>query len=225
MSIILSDGEFPQNPIPLQLLREADTVYCCDGAIRKLARWLGDGNALKSKEIFVVGDGDSLSSPEWERLQQQQGGYTLIRHKESEQDYNDLTKAFRFARQRGEKELTFIGATGLREDHTLGNISLMVYYLQQGNGMKISMVTDYGIFTPITQTTTFASFPRQQVSIFCMDGCRLTSQGLQYPLDNRALGQWWEGTLNAALGDAFTLSIPPSTSAQVLVYQTHLPKE
>ncbi len=46
-----------------------------------------------------------------------------------DQEINDLTKAVYFAQNVGQEEIVILGATGLREDHTLGNISLLADYM------------------------------------------------------------------------------------------------
>ena len=88
-----------------------------------LLRWRGTGGAHRGTKApdAIVGDGDSLP----EALKQQ---YAHLLHLEDEQDYNDMTKATRFCMQRGARKIAYIGATGKREDHTLGNISLLAYY-------------------------------------------------------------------------------------------------
>lgn len=217
MTIILADGDFPTHAIPLQLLEEAERIYCCDGAIYKLMRWLNEGHSINADSIYVVGDGDSRG------LQYDTSNCSIpvYFHHESEQDDNDLTKAMRLATHQGAEEIIILGATGLREDHTLGNISLLAYYVTQDFGLKkLQMVSDYGTFTPITETATFHSFARQQVSIFSLRSeVPITTQNLEYPLDHKPLRQWWEGTLNAALDDHFT--IQPHEKAEIIIYQTH----
>lgn len=210
-AVILADGVFPSHPIPLQTLHEASTIYCCDGAIHKLLRH----QAHTTHDIHVVGDGDSLHRDSLRDL-------GIAFHCVQEQDYNDLTKTVRYALHRGEKQLTILGATGLREDHTLGNFSLLSYYLAEF-GLPIPMLTDHGLFTPINRTTTFPSFPRQQVSLFSLCNATLiTTHGLVYPLLRAPLTQWWMGTLNEALGHSFT--IETEGPAELIIYQTHEPK-
>ena len=96
-----------------------------------------------------MGDGDSLPAG----LKAQ---YADIFHAVSEQEDNDLTKATRFAigllkastKENGEKQpprLAYLGATGKREDHTLGNIALMMRYLRDF-AILPEMYTDYGWF-------------------------------------------------------------------------------
>lgn len=212
-AVILANGEFPSHPIPLKALREARTVYCCDGAVHKYMRFAQSGEAPHGpQEVHVVGDCDSIGDPTLFPIP-----FTLFPVKE--QDYNDLTKTVRYALSRGERALTIVGATGLREDHTLGNISLLSYYLREF-GVAITMLTDYGRFTPIRETTRFDSYPRQQVSLFSLrNDTPLTTHGLEYPLRRGTLPQWWMGTLNSALGEAFT--IETEGEAELIVYQTY----
>ena len=108
--IIVANGSFPQTAFPLRLLHEASTVIACDGAVQ----------ALLQENIIpdaIVGDLDSLPHS----IQQQ---YADRIHFVEDQEINDLTKSVRFAYTSGHKEVLILGATGLREDHTLGNISL-----------------------------------------------------------------------------------------------------
>lgn len=221
MTIILADGDFPTHAIPLQILEEAERIYCCDGAIYKLMRWLNEGHGIKAECIYVVGDGDSRGL----QYDTSRCPVPVHLHHESEQDYNDLTKSMRLATSHGAKDVTILGATGLREDHTLGNISLLAYYVTHGFGLeRLRMVSDFGTFTPITETTTFDSFERQQVSIFSLRSeVDITTSGLQYALNRQPLRQWWEGTLNAALGNHF--SIQPHGEAEIIIYQTHEAKD
>ena len=81
----------------------------------------------------------------------------------AEQDDNDLTKAFHLAQTLSPSRITILGATGKREDHTLGNISLLLDYAREA-ACPVSMLTDYGRFEAIFETTTFTAEPGRQVS-------------------------------------------------------------
>lgn len=108
-----------------------------------------------------------------------------------------------------------LGATGLREDHTLGNISLLMDYAPLFE--QVEMLSDYGHFIPVQQTTTLPSTPGQQISIFSMYPCgEITTEGLRWPITRRRLTAWWQGSLNEALGNEFTLTLSPE--ARVIVY-------
>ena len=199
-TVILADGEFPRHEIPLSYLHKADMIVCCDGA----------ADRLTSEGIIpdiIIGDCDSISQLNREK-------YAHILHHVAEQYTNDLTKAVNYCLQNNIKQAAILGATGKREDHTIGNIGLLFNYLDM---LEVKMVTDYGIFTPIKQATVFESLPNQQVSLFSNDNQPITSEGLQYPLDKLILTGWWTGTLNKSLSDSFKI-IP---QGKVIVYQAY----
>ena len=201
-TVILANGTFPVHPVPLTRLREADLVVCCDGATEKLV-------AHGLEPDIIIGDLDSVS-PELKEI------YMKVLVQDSDQETNDLTKAVNWCIAAGIKEITILGATGNREDHTLGNISLLADYSRRIDAL---MLTDTGSFRVYDRSVTIASNPGQQVSIFSLDpALKVTSTGLKYPLKNLTLHNWWRGTLNEADADRFSLDFK---GGQVLVYQLY----
>lgn len=194
-AVILANGVFPTHPVPSQILHTAARIVCCDGAI----------SAYPDADV-VIGDGDSVPAQYHTRLIQIE-----------EQDDNDLTKATRYCIAQGWRKIAYLGCTGKREDHTLGNISLLMRYFREFQ-VECVMFTDHGFFTPAKGNRTFEAFPRQQVSVFNAGCTALTSEGLRwqcYPMQ-----ELWQGTLNEALGDTFSIE----ANGCYLVYQTYLPK-
>jgi thiamine pyrophosphokinase len=188
-TVILANGKFPEHEIPLRHLGEADLIVCCDGAVEKLLKHGLEPGA-------IVGDLDSLSAGMMER-------YSSIISGDTDQETNDLTKAVRWCIEHGIDEVVILGATGLREDHTLGNISLLADYSPM---LKVTMLTDTGSFIVIDPATAIFSTPGQQVSIFSLDPeLAISSSGLRYPLNSLRLHSWWRGTLNEASADHFSL--------------------
>lgn len=186
-AVILANGEYPTSPLPLRLLSEAPYVVCCDGAANE---YISRGHTPH----VIIGDGDSLSPENKVRFAD------IVRHN-PDQETNDQTKAVQFLQAKGIRSIAIVGATGKREDHTLGNISLLVDYRRAG--MEVRMATDYGIFTPACGTQTFASHPQQQVSILNFGAKGLRGEGLVYPLSD--FTNWWQGTLNEATANEFTI--------------------
>ena len=222
-AIILANGLFPKREEALQALLQSPLLICCDGAYNKLVASQLFSHAQVLPEVHVVGDGDSLKA----EVRQHPSFPTQFVSGYDDQETNDLTKAVKYAVTLGVTHVVILGATGLREDHTLGNISLLAQYADMKGAtdvpIKVRMYTDYGYFTPISETTTFASFARQQVSVFSLTPeVYLTSEGLRYPMQHRQLRYWWEATLNEAIGEKFTVSM--EGQGTVLVYQTHAAK-
>ena len=200
-TVIVADGDFPSTELPLECLKGAAHIVACDGAANQLL-------AHGIMPDWIVGDLDSLPEVIKEKLPER------IVHM-SEQESNDLSKAFRFTQEKGWDELIILGATGKREDHTLGNLALLSEYAQKVK--SVIMVTDYGRFVAIDESTIFPSFKGEQISIFAISGCvKVTSKGLKYPLNELQLDSWWQATLNEALGEEFSLSF--EKGAKLLVF-------
>ena len=173
-AVILANGEYPAHELPLRLLAEAQFVVCCDGAANE---YISRGHTPD----VIIGDGDSLL-PEYKKR------FSSIILQISDQETNDQTKAVHYLQSKGIRKIAIVGATGKREDHTLGNISLLM---------------EYGTFIPVSDTQSFASHPGQQVSIINFGAEGLKGEGLFYPLSD--FSNWWQGTLNEATADEFTI--------------------
>lgn len=203
-AVILANGDFPTAETPLRLLREAPFLCCCDGAAEAaLARGF--------QPDAIVGDGDSLSSTLKSR-------YASIIHTESEQDDNDLTKATRFCKSLGFKRIAYLVATGKREDHTIGNIFLLPYYIRQF-GVTPEIFTDHGWFSVIEGTAELSTFPGQQVSLFNITAKKIEGEGFKWlPFSYDEL---WQGTLNEAKSNRIILK----TDGIIIVFRTYLAKK
>jgi len=187
--VILADGLFPESKRVLQYLEEASAIICCDGATVKLLKY-------GMHPTHIVGDMDSLP-----QQYQRQFDHLIVASKD--QETNDLTKAINKALSLGFEQVVILGATGHREDHTLGNIGLLV---KHGQKLQVQMLSDYGVFTPLYTSASFAAYPAQQVSIFSIVGTpAITSTNLKYPLQKLQLTNLWQGTLNESLGKEFSL--------------------
>lgn len=186
-AVILANGEYPTAPLPLQILEKTPYVVCCDGGADEYIARGGVPDA-------IIGDGDSLS--EENRLR-----HARLIHYVADQETNDQTKALKFLLAQGKRRIAIIGATGKREDHTLGNISLLMEYRRMG--AEVRTYTDYGVFIPCKDTRTFDCRPQQQVSIFNFTAHGLKATGLAYPIYDFI--NWWQGTLNTCTGTSFTI--------------------
>ncbi|MDR3184555.1 MAG: thiamine diphosphokinase [Prevotellaceae bacterium] len=188
--VIVADGSFPQHAVPLKALHDAGTIVCCDGAVSKLVE-----HGLQPS--YIVGDMDSIAPAHAAQ-------YAGILYPSTEQDTKDLTKAVHFCCAHGATQVTIVGATGLRDDHSIGNIALLADYAAMLH--RVEMLTDHGRFTPLLASATLESYAGQQVSVFCLTPhLSINSEGLKYPLQGVALDSWWKGTLNEALDKRFSL--------------------
>lgn len=187
-AVIVAGGEYPTAPQPLEVLQSAPFVVCCDGAAD---RYIATGGVPDA----IVGDGDSISAANREKFAQ-------LMHVITEQESNDQTKAVRFLMERGKRRIAIVGATGRREDHTIGNISLLIEYARAG--CNVCSFTDHGVFIPCNGTTTHKCRKGQQVSIFSITAKDLSAEGLLYPIYD--FTNWWQGTLNECTSEVFTIN-------------------
>ncbi len=213
---IVADGDFPTSPCPLEVLKESDVVVCCDGAIKSL-------KAIRIPD-YITGDMDSIS-PEDSAL------FANIISPCPDQQTNDMTKAFELvlslisSSKEDSVSITILGGTGKREDHTLGNISLLVQYAHRLDSLHIatssvSMITDHGRFFYIGDTSTLHFPVHTPVSIFAFDSSvTISSHGLAYPTDNVVFDALWKATLNYTVSDTVTLTF--NHPADALVFAGH----
>ena len=201
-TVILANGGFPAALEPLSVLRRARRIVCCDGAAVALS-------AAGLEPAAVVGDLDSLPAV-WRKR------YADRLAPDPGQADNDLAKAFRYCLAQGWRDLAILGATGLREDHTLGNLAWLVDFAREA---RVRMVTDHGLFLPVLKSARFPCEPGQAVSIFSFDpATAIRSTGLVYPLRGLRLTRWWQATLNQAAGRRFEVRF---RGGPLLVFLAH----
>lgn len=214
-TVIICDGKFPKTEYPRYLIRSADFIICCDGALLKFIR--------NSRSIFgeerlpdlVIGDMDTLSIS-------MQRKYADIIVKEDEQEHNDQTKAVRWAlgNLQGIEQIHILGGTGGRADHTIGNISLLMEYTRMFDleGISIEMVSDEGTIFPISDTVEFDCGIGRSVSIFTPDNSlKIKSEGLMYPTEDVIFDNWWKATLNKSIDDKVRLELSHRSMALIIL--------
>lgn len=186
-TVILANGDFPHEcGVAWNILANAERVVACDGAADAyFARF-------HRPPTITVGDLDSFSGTTADSHDQTESPHSSQIIKIPEQDTNDLAKAVMVCRERGWERPVILGATGKRDDHTLGNIMRAFEF-----GLEI--VTDYGCFTPIFDTARLSVKPGSSISVFAPDpATRATSRGLEWPLDNVKFQNLYCATLNRA---------------------------
>ncbi|MBR0052609.1 MAG: thiamine diphosphokinase [Bacteroidales bacterium] len=213
--VILCDGEFPRKAYPLYLLDSADAVVCCDGSVLKYLRYGKRRFGEERMPEAVVGDMDTLSKSWQERLA------PIVVH-ESEQDYNDLTKAMRYvlAKHPDVTDIHILGASGRREDHTVGNLGLLMEYtrLFDLGDIRVEIVSDYSTAFAITDSCELHLGKGRRVSLFSPDNSlTIKSEGLQWPTDAVVFDAWWPATLNRAVDDVIKLTFSHPSRALILL--------
>ena len=179
---ILAAGDFPRRGgRAWDILASASAVVCCDSAADAYRR------RMRREPYAVVGDGDSVRG--------KFGNLVKVPCQET----NDLEKAAAWCRANGFESPVVLGATGRREDHTVGNVFRAL-------DLGLEVVTDYGRFAPLEGRRTFKVEKGAAISIFAPDrSTRMKSRGLEWPLDRVEFRNLYCATLNRASASRVTL--------------------
>lgn len=188
--VILAAGDFPRaGSEGERLLRAAECVVACDSAAEAYQAWAGKWPHV------IIGDLDSLNLPKGESIASR-----LVHN--ADQNTNDLTKAIRYVLDKGLSSpatLTVVGATGKREDHTIGNI-----YRALEAGVRL--VSDAGEFVPVHGSVYLKTWKGNGVSLFAPDPTtKMRSRGLVWPLDGVRFSNPFVATLNRAQTEWITV--------------------
>lgn len=207
-AVIVAGGSFPRKEYPKYLLEKADIVICCDGALATLERHGIVPDA-------VVGDLDSVCRRALARF----GGKVV---KCDDQETNDLTKAFNYliSNFKDIEYIYIIGATGLREDHSIANLSLLMEYQAacSERDIKLEMVSDHSTAFAVNDSCTVDVGKGRSVSIFSPDNTlRIHSEGLQWPTDNVVFDNWWKASLNRASEDRISLEFNHTSKVLIIL--------
>ena len=213
----MGNGQFPKKEYPLYLLESADFVVCCDGALDTYLRHFS-GRNLRRPDV-VVGDMDSLSKKTAERFRD-------IAVKIDEQETNDQSKAFHYILEHfpDVDTIHILGATGKREDHTIGNLSLLMEYAREmrrqdcGRTVSVDIVSDWSTAFAITDSCTLDVGEGRSVSIICPDNSlNIKSEGLVWPTGNVVFDNLWQTTLNRASADRISLTFSHPSIALIIL--------
>ena len=198
--IILANGQYPSHPTALNKLHTAGTIICTDGSANKILE-----NGLAPN--VIIGDMDSSTID--------QDAFKGLYVKISDQDNTDLDKALEWCKLNSLSPLTVLGASQLREDHTIGNLMLLANYSDE---LDINFVTDYFTITCHHGKRSFTSFKQQLVSILPVEDIQsITTEGLEFPLIDEPFPLSSRGISNRATGHQFIIT----SSRKIWVFRSH----
>jgi len=199
---IVANGDFPKHNIPIKILNDSKCIIACDGAADTLIE-------KKYNINYIIGDIDSLSETNTKK-------HTDKTIKIQNQSENDLRKAISQLYNQDIKKFNIVGATGKREDHTLGNIFSIYQYKDD---LEASIYTDFGVFKCINQSTILKSFKGQQISFFTNDNMlKITSNGLKYNFNKESITTLFYGTLNESTSNEVNIGL---SHGKLLVFQEY----
>ena len=214
-AVIIGGGDFPRKPYPRELIRRADIIICCDG--NALKAFLRNREAIfgndNRRPDAIVGDMDSMSP----KLAKE---YSNLLVKIEEQDDNDQTKALHHILDHypNVDTIHILAATGKREDHTVGNLGLLMEYAREGSLPQLDMISDYTTAFVVTDSCDLILGRGRKISLFSPDNSlKLKSKGLVWPTDNVIFDNWWQATLNRTDDDTIHLDFSHKSLVLIIV--------
>ncbi len=175
--LVVAGGSAEDLPSHMQALGQFDQVVAADGGVANARR-------LGLTPTAVIGDLDSLSKAQRERLQR--AGVVFDVHR-PDKDETDLELALLWCAARGANEIIILAAFGDRPDHTLGNILLLAHPRLQHLSVRLVSRRWQGFLS--RGEATLHGKPGDTVSLIPLSP-RVTgiwSQGLQYALHGETL--------------------------------------
>ena len=165
--VIVGSADIHNPALIKSRLREDDFMVFCDGGLRHR-------EALGRLPALVVGDFDSYRGPRPDIE-------TIVLPREK--DDTDSVFAVKEALRRGCEEFLLIGAAGGRLDHTLGNVSILLYL--DSLGKKAAILDDYSEMEIVSRKPAFIDGSFAYFSLLNVSGTArgITVTGAKYPLD------------------------------------------
>ena len=170
-----------------------DFVIFCDSGLKHMKN-------LRVQPSLIVGDFDSHENP---RLDVE----TIVLP--CEKDDTDTVYAVKEAINRGFDNFLLIGVVGARLDHTLGNVSILLYL--DSLGKKGCIIDDYSEMEIVSDKPGCISDQYAFFSLLNIIGCAkgITITGAKYPLvDGEITCEYQYGISNEVLpGETATVSV------------------
>jgi len=185
-AVIVSGGNAPSHELIKSELINSSILICGDSG----------ANCLKEYKIepsYLIGDFDSVKPNVLEYFKNKK---CIIEKYPENKDFTDTYLCMEKALNNGADEIVFLGCTGTRIDHTLGNIGLMLKCVRNGVKAYIKddnntiFITDKPIVLSKTNSKYFSVYAYSE-KVEC-----LTIKNAKYPLTN----------YNLTIGDPLTIS-------------------
>ena len=157
-------------------LRPDDFFIFCDGGLRHRA-------GLHAEADLIVGDFDSCEKPA--------GGAEII-ELPREKDDTDTVFAAREAVRHGFDDFLLLGAAGGRMDHTIGNLSLLLWL--DGLGKTVLLADDWSDIQPVSRNRALIPDSVKYFSLLniCGTARGIDITGAKYPLKNGEIRCDWQ---------------------------------
>ena len=193
--VIVGGAKIGNASLIRKLIKKDDFVIYCDGGLRHRA-------ALGAAPDLIVGDFDSIENP---CLPVE----TIVLPREK--DDTDTYFAAKEGVKRGFTDFLLLGVTGGRIDHTLGNLSILLYLDSLGKAARIA--DDWSDMEIVSQRPVRVGSEYAFFSLLSVAGPArgITIRGAKYPLEN--------GELTPEYQYGISNEVLPGNTAEVSVRQ------
>ena len=166
--VIVGGAEINNYEYIKSCLHNDDFIVFCDSGLKHL-------EALQVKSGLIVGDFDSHGNPHLDVE-------TIVLP--CEKDDTDTVFAVKEAIKRGYNEFLLIGVIGARLDHTLGNVSILLYL--DSLGKKGTIIDDYSKMEIVSSEPVYIDDSFAYFSLLNISGIAkgITIENAKYPLNN-----------------------------------------
>jgi len=212
-ALILGNGSYKHLNFYQNYIKKfnADIIICADGGIK---------TALKLEIVpnVLIGDFDSTEKEEYEYLKEK----VKIIAFEKRKDFTDVFLCLKYAIENNYNDIVLFGVLGTRADHSLVNIYLLKYALD--NSIKAKIINEYNEIFVINGYIRLSGVMGKTISVLpysdTIDGICL--KGMSYPLYNATMTKEDPyGVSNYALCDDVVISINSGTAIVVITQDNY----
>ena len=184
--VLVANGQRPSHPKIIQIIKDAEKIICIDNGYEII-------KDLKIIPSVIIGDLDSVNLNEVDQ------SVEII--KREDQNLSDLEKALNYCIEKGFSKVYLLASTGLRDDHNLANLILIIDFIEKIN---VIILSDEYEIEAVKGKKEYKSKKDTQISIISInEGNKITTGGLKYNLKDEVLKSRSHGISNSTIEDNF----------------------
>jgi len=184
--VLVANGQRPSHPKIIQIIKDAEKIICIDNGYEII-------KDLKIIPSVIIGDLDSVNLNEVDQ------SVEII--KREDQNLSDLEKALNYCIEKGFSKVYLLASTGLRDDHNLANLILIIDFIEKIN---VIILSDKYEIEAVKGKKEYKSKKNTQISIISInEGNKITTGGLKYNLKDEVLKSRSHGISNSTIEDNF----------------------
>ena len=184
--VLVANGQRPSHPKIIQIIKDAEKIICIDNGYEII-------KDLKIIPSVIIGDLDSVNLNEVDQ------SVEII--KREDQNSSDLEKALNYCIEKGFSKVYLLASTGLRDDHNLANLILIIDFIEKIN---VIILSDEYEIEAVKGKKEYKSKKNTQISIISInEGNKITTGGLKYNLQDEVLKSRSHGISNSTIEDNF----------------------